>query len=118
MSFSSYFDFKEKKISSLDGLYKVDKLFLLNLNGSPKLYAQLSESEETEEVEELIEDQEEVVEEVVQQEEDPYVVFDEELIVDEPEPEIFEIEELPGDEEEIQIETHEDESQEVRSCSK
>lgn len=95
-------------MNSLDGLYKVSKLFLLNLDGdgaTPELYAQLSEEEPGETLEELVEDQEEVIEEVVQQEETPssYVVFDdaedEELIVTD-EPEYLEVQ-LPEDEDEF-----------------
>lgn len=88
----------------MNGLYKVDKLFLLNLDGAPELYAKLSDDTEEDEAlpDEAAEQQEEeIVEEVVHPEEDPYVMFeeaadDEELIVTD-EPEIFEVE-LPGEE--------------------
>lgn len=121
MGFSEYFDSKVKKLHSLDGLYKIEKLFLLNLDGGLELYARISDSEEGE-VYGSDEQQEEIIEEVVQPEEGPsYVVFEEadeeELIVSD-EPEIFEVElpeEYEEEEEEESMEVNDEEQAEVSS---
>lgn len=101
-SLSHHFDFKTKKISSLDSLHRIDKIFLLSLNGVPVVYAKLIEDEEESEEEEIIPESENIIEEVIHPEEGDFIVFDQEeeevIVTDEPDV-------VPDDEDSMDIKT-------------